>query len=156
MRAGIALLVAVCGLGSGCHPESEAIRAMRKSIAQALQRCRTLEAQSIRFPSDGGSIVFGFKTDSGKELVLTVLHHKTIGRKAPSYQIIRLSDNWNDYGFDLDPGSLLEEDFLRLLKRASIAKRYDPAHSEREPTRERTQWLERRMQNRSGEWESCP
>jgi len=139
---------------SGCHQEDETSSALRKSVGEALQGTKSLEVQRIRFPSDGGSIMFGFQMDSGKELVVTVLHPKAV-RKPSSHQIIKLSDSWKDYGFELYPNSLLEEDLCRLVEKCQIRPGIDP-EQHYQPTRERCNWLLSRIKDRSRGWEYAP
>jgi hypothetical protein len=140
---------------SGCRREDASTRALRRSITRTLSCSKSLVSLSIRFPADGGSIVFGFKTDSGTEVVLSVVHPRAL-RRVPNYQVIKLSDTWDDDGFELERGSLLEEDLLRLMESCWMTDTYDSTHSERMPTRAILSWLLKRIKERPREWSPCP
>lgn len=136
----------------GDGPGSVLLERVRRIILDA-KGVTYLTQASLRDPP---AVVFDFRTDEGKTLFLWALPYKSIDGK-PNHQEIRFHESWlYAYHFELKPGSRLEACNLRLLEKAKI-----PASSDRDchwsrPTKERLDWLIKRIADRQTKWEWCP
>lgn len=106
----------------GCSPPDEdaATRSRRESLSRLIAHTPYLEFAERNYIPDGGSVDYGFRSDSGSELVIELAHQNEAMGGNPRYQAVWISDSTSKEGVEVKPGSPLESRLLRLVETCRV------------------------------------